>query len=54
MKTWAPKSEFSAILGWIETYANKFNVGHISLMVSDKDFVFHKRVSCDKTFLLGP
>jgi hypothetical protein len=30
-----------------------FKIGHISLILSDKAFIFHMFVTCDKTFLLG-
>jgi hypothetical protein len=32
----------------------KINIGHISWIVSDRAFIFHLRISCDKTSVLVP
>jgi hypothetical protein len=32
----------------------KFNIGNISWLISDKAFIFHLRISCDKTSVLVP
>jgi hypothetical protein len=35
-------------------FSKNFNIGHIFWLVSDRAFVFHMHVPCDKTFVLEP